>query len=331
MKCPLITDLPPPPAGKTGWPWTESQNDGISRLTSHVSPPQWPRISIVMPCFNAEQYIEEALRSLLLQDYPDLELIVIDGGSKDGTVELIGRYTPWLTYWVSEKDCGQSHAINKGLTRATGELFNWFNADDVMSVGALYSLAVPFISENNAVAVFGTVESFDEKGNSSLLTPITGTKEQIGDWAAPVFLPQPGGMFKREVCQQVGGVNERLHYVMDIELMLRLVTHGSFIVVNCVTTRFRSHAGSKTQTGDMAGLVELISAEFNLGMTGVAQRLLERRMAGYGRMMIDQLSDEGLAAMMDRWSYKKTFAYFMRRFVKNVRLRIPGRRGKEGS
>ena len=357
MKCPLVTELPPPPAGKTGWPWTEGaleSNPGDSLAVTAVSPvgtqrggvaagtaattekgaehpdvtgippSQWPRISIVIPCFNAGKYIEEAMRSVLLQGYPDVEVILIDGGSTDQTMEIVHRYDRWLSYWVSEKDKGQSHAINKGLEHATGGLFNWFNADDIMCPGALKLLAEPFLWHENAVAVFGAVERFDSEGNTALLIPVTGTREQIGNWAAPVFLPQPGGLFKKESCVRVGRINEKLHYVMDVEFMMRLADEGQFLVVNPVTARFRCHSDSKTQSGDIPGLVELIAAEFNLGMADVAQRLLERRLAGYGGLMIDQMKDEEMAAVVDRWSYLKLFRYLMRRLGRNVLLRLPG-------
>lgn len=92
----------------------------------------WPKISIVTPSFNQGQYIEETIRSILLQGYPNLEYIVIDGGSTDGAVDVIRKYEKWLTYWVSEPDKGQADAINKGLERCTGEIFNWINSDDIL-------------------------------------------------------------------------------------------------------------------------------------------------------------------------------------------------------
>src|SRR5215469_2917833 len=118
MRNARLADLPPPPAGHTGWPWT---------IESMPSPPArtdgspWPTISIVTPSYNQGQFIEETIRSVLLQGYPALEYIIIDGGSTDQSVEIIKKYEPWLTYWISESDRGQSHAINKGFKRATGE------------------------------------------------------------------------------------------------------------------------------------------------------------------------------------------------------------------
>ena len=340
MKCPTINELPPPPAGKTGWPWTNSSAEaGAPSVEVQASPtpkneepitnnppPSLPRISLVMPCFNAAAFIEEALRSVLLQGYPDLELIVFDGGSKDGTVDIIKRYEPWLSYWVSEPDRGQSHAINKGLERATGELFNWFNADDVMCAGALETLVGLHIAHPEAVGICGAVQSFDEHGARALLHPVAGSREELGDWAVKAFLPQPGALFNCQLCKDVRGVDERLHYVMDIDLLMKLAERGSFVTTQQVITWFRQHPGSKTVTGDIPGLVELVAADFNLGMPKVAERHLQRRMDGYAGLMLDRLDDGAVAKIIDRWSYRKVGVYLARRLLKNVILRITARK-----
>ena len=112
MQCPTLSELPSPPPGKTGWPWTE-ESRRLSSQTPDGRP--WPRISVVTPSFNQGKFIEETIRSVLLQGYPNLEYFVFDGGSTDNSVEIIKKYSPWLTYWVSERDNGQSDAINRGL------------------------------------------------------------------------------------------------------------------------------------------------------------------------------------------------------------------------
>src|SRR6266487_3806537 len=112
MRCPNLNELPPPPPGKVGWPWTEEapcvsdQNPRPSEALDHNR--VWPRVSIVTPSFNQARFLEETIRSVLLQGYPNLEYIMIDGGSADESVEIIGRYEKHLAYWVSEKDRGQS-------------------------------------------------------------------------------------------------------------------------------------------------------------------------------------------------------------------------------
>ena len=108
----LISQLPPPPPDRTGWPWTEES----PRLPSHMPDgSKWPKISIVTPSYNQGKFIEKTIRSVLLQNYTNLEYIIMDGGSTDESVEIIKKYKPWLTHWGSEKDEGQSDAINRGF------------------------------------------------------------------------------------------------------------------------------------------------------------------------------------------------------------------------
>src|SRR6185312_15779847 len=129
---PGLDELPRSPRGKNGWPWTEP----TSKSEVFVQPRSiGPRVSIVTPSYNQGQFIEETIRSVLLQGYSNLEYIVIDGGSTDNTVEIIKRYEPWLSYWVSEPDAGQTNAINKGFAVATGEIFGFINSDDLLVQG----------------------------------------------------------------------------------------------------------------------------------------------------------------------------------------------------
>src|SRR5215467_3026061 len=125
MRCPSIDELPAAPAGRAGWPWTEGSSALPERMPDGS---EWPRISIVTPNFNYERYLEATIRSVLLQGYPDVEFIIQDGGSTDGSVTLIKKYEKFLTYWASEPNSGQSLVINRGLHRSTGSILAYINS-----------------------------------------------------------------------------------------------------------------------------------------------------------------------------------------------------------
>ena len=144
-----IDDLPRPGPGRSGWPWTEAPPP-LPPTT--VNGQAWPRITIVTPSFNQAQYLEETIRSVLLQGYPNLEYLVFDGGSTDGSVDILRRYDRFLDAWVSERDKGQSDAINKGLARCTGTIVNWLCSDDVLLPGALFRVGEAFTKSRESTS-----------------------------------------------------------------------------------------------------------------------------------------------------------------------------------
>ena len=239
---PRLSELPPPPLGRTGWPWsTETPPSDAGTIAA-----SWPRITIVTPSFNQALYLEEAIRSVLLQSYPNLQYIVIDGGSTDGSQAIIAKYAPWLDYWVSEPDRGQSHAINKGLSRATGEWFNWINSDDCLSPGALAAVAAadrPGAQLISGAQVTGPT--------LAAATPLGRTR--IGptceDALVNHFICQQGLFFKTAIIQAIHGVREDLHYVMDLDLFARLLLEGgpeSIVETPATLALFRRHNAAKT-------------------------------------------------------------------------------------
>src|SRR5436309_5877981 len=131
--CVRLDELPEPPRGKTGWPWTEESSRLPSRGPEGGS---WPRLSVITPSFNQGQFIEETIRSILLQGYPNLEYIVMDGGSTDNTPAILRRYERWLGRSISEPDNGQADAINKGFRLTSGSIMAWLNSDDCYTKGA---------------------------------------------------------------------------------------------------------------------------------------------------------------------------------------------------
>lgn len=179
-----------------------------------------PRVTIVTPSYNQAAYLEATMRSVLDQGYPDLEYIVVDGGSTDGSLEIIQRYAGQLAWWVSEKDCGQADAVNKGFARATGEIVGWLNSDDLYLPGAVHSAARALQANPDCGLVFGDVVSID--GAGELFNVMT-----FGDWGLDELMQfniisQPGVFMRRSVLEQAGYLDLSYHYLLDHHLWLRM-------------------------------------------------------------------------------------------------------------
>lgn len=248
MRCPTLSELPPPPPGKTGWPWTE-ESPQLPDTMPDGSP--WPRVSIVTPSYNQGQFIEETIRSVLLQGYPNLEYIIIDGGSTDNSVEIIRKYEPWLAYWVSEKDDGQCDAINKGWQQSTGGIAAWLNSDDAYRPNALAQVARAFGRHVEAVAVIGACAITDAELNVTACKLPKGfqAKELVLGGAVP---GQPSVFLKTRVIERIGGLDKTLHYVLDWEYWLRVGMHYSLeqmVLLNVVLSDARCWEGSKSAIG----------------------------------------------------------------------------------
>ncbi len=240
MSIPTLDTLPPPPAGKTGWPWTKA-TPPLPATMPDGRP--WPCISIVTPSYNQGQFIEETIRSVLLQGYPNLEYIIIDGGSTDQSVEIIRKYAPWLTYWVSEKDRGQAHAINKGLERCTGEWFNWINSDDLLVEYALSSIGGVGM-ESDAIA--GEVEMFN-KIRTEYIYKMTSLSARNLVLGLSGIYHQPGVWLRTRYVKDCGSVDNAFIYTFDIDLSIRYLTlYPKVIYIPKVLAKFRIHEESKT-------------------------------------------------------------------------------------
>jgi glycosyltransferase involved in cell wall biosynthesis len=191
-----------------------------------------PRISIITPSFNQASYLEQTIRSVLDQGYANLEYIVVDGGSTDGSVEIIRKYEDRLAWWVSEKDRGQSHAINKGLARATGDLIAWINSDDMYVAGAFVAMARAHVEDPEAGILYGRCRVVDEEGRlESVRTGSLSRYDEVIDlwrvwWRGRNYV-QPEVFWTREAMERAGQLREDLNYVMDQEWWARLMRTGS--------------------------------------------------------------------------------------------------------
>lgn len=236
-----------PEAGeKKGWPWTQA-----SPLPDREPEAVCPRITIVTPSLNQGRFLEEAVRSVLLQSYGDLEYIVVDGGSTDGSVEVLRRYEPWLT-WTSAPDRGQSDAINRGLARATGEIVTFFGSDDVYEPGTLHDVARLWLERPECGAIVGAFRFMDEESRRcpEICPPrLPGPGPQdlalldSGSWR----LHQVATFYSRRALDQVGlRVREDLDYTMDRELLYRVCRRFPAVLSERPYAAFRRHTESKS-------------------------------------------------------------------------------------
>jgi len=186
-----------------------------------------PRISVVTPSFNQGAFIEQTICSVLDQGYPNLEYIVIDAGSTDESVEVIRKYARHLSYWVSEPDRGQSHAINKGLARATGALMAWLNSDDRYLPGALGAVAGAAAAHPDAHVFVGTGELVYPDGTrNARVPPLQITLETTFDWVRGSDFQQPACFFRDVVWRAAGPIDEGTHMAFDVDLWFRMLTRG---------------------------------------------------------------------------------------------------------
>ena len=208
------------------------------------------------PSFNQGQYLEETIRSVLLQGYSSLEYYVIDGGSTDSSVDIIRRYERWLTGWVSEPDRGQSHAINKGFARATGEILGWLNSDDIYLPGALPAVATEWSRQPQASLIYGQAAYMDQ--DSVLAGEVLALPYAYQRLLREAnFIPQPSAFFRARDFAALGGLDEALHFCMDYDLWLRLYNRGQAIYLARPLTGMRTYAESKTGSADRRMFIEV--------------------------------------------------------------------------
>jgi len=203
-----------------------------------------PRVTVVTPSYNQGRFLETTIRSILLQGYPDLEYIIIDGGSSDNSVEIIKKYEPWLAYWVSEKDRGQAHALNKGFARAGGDIYAYLNSDDFFEPGALHRCVRAF--RDGRQWVVGRVRCWQEDVGYWPFPQLPG--KSFARWFLSCPIPQAGSFWSAKLHHEMGGFREDLNYILDYEFWLRFrFAKGiePFVIDQSIAV-YRIHPESKT-------------------------------------------------------------------------------------
>jgi glycosyltransferase involved in cell wall biosynthesis len=226
------------------------------------------KISIITPSYNQGHFLEQTIDSVLSQNYANLEYIIIDGGSNDNSVEIIRKYQKHLHYWVSEKDTGQSDAINKGLKIASGEIINWLNSDDYYTPNALHTVADCFM-DTTTLAVCGRSNIWKQNAVSvqSNGSDIYSSIEKTVGWAR---IDQPETFFRKSAIDKMGPLNQHLHYVMDKEWWIRfLLLFGTAHIkkTDALLVNFRIHEQSKTFKDATEFMQESMNVYYTLAST----------------------------------------------------------------
>ena len=235
-------------------------------LATQNSNSEYPRISIVIPSFNQGHFIGHTLQSITEQNYPNLEMIIVDGGSSDETLKVIESFSDHVKWWVSEPDKGQANAINKGMAHVTGDILAWLNSDDCLMPGALFQVAERFMSSKSTDVVYGHRVLINEAG------------KDVGKWILPQhrrfiltyadYIPQETMFWRTELWKKVGGnVDESFMFAMDWELIRRFVlAEAKFELIPAFLGQFRMHDMQKTSASietDGFKEMEIIRQQFH--------------------------------------------------------------------
>jgi glycosyltransferase involved in cell wall biosynthesis len=203
-------------------------------------------VSIVTPSYNQAPYLEQTIRSVLDQDYPSLEYIVVDGASTDESVEIIKKYADKLAWWVSEKDKGQGEAINKGLARAKGEILAWLNSDDYYLSNAVSSAAKIFEQNPDVVLVYGDMLAVDQHGETTNV--LKYGQYVLEDLLCFQIIGQPSVFFRRDAFEKAGGLDTSYHFMLDHHLWIRIAQQGKILHVPQVWAAARYHPLAKNRS-----------------------------------------------------------------------------------
>jgi glycosyltransferase involved in cell wall biosynthesis len=224
----------------------------------------FPLVSIITPSYNQAAFLESTIRSVLEQDYPNLEYILVDGGSTDGSVDIIHRYADQLAWWVSEKDGGQTDAINKGFARAKGDILAWLNSDDTYQPHAVAE-AVEFLRSHTEFGmVYGDANFINESGRVIGRFPAAQTdykRLQRGY----VHIPQQASFWRADLWRRVGPLDPSFYFAMDYDLWVRVARVSKLFYHQRLWANFRLHTQGKTVTADDRCWPEMLRVHYRDG------------------------------------------------------------------
>ena len=223
-----------------------------------------PKLTVVTPSFNQVQFLEATIRSVLDQNYPNLEYIIVDGGSTDGSVEIIQRYANRLAWWISEKDKGQTDAINKGFARATGDILAWINSDDTYEPGSFARAAEEFTRHPEMSLIYGHANYINASGKVIGEFPSAQT-----DYArlrsGYVHVAQQSAFFRADLWRKVGPLDPTFYFAMDYDLWVRLAKEAPVRYVPEPWANFRLHGSGKTIVSDDRCWPEMLRVHYRDG------------------------------------------------------------------
>ena len=236
----ILRELPTPEIQHNGWPWTTEVDQSLYNTRT-----DWPKLTIVTPSFNQGQFIEQTIRAVLLQNYPNLEYIVIDGGSTDNTPQVLKKYEPWISYWHSEKDRGQSHAINQGFSLAAGTYYAWINSDDYYTEETFLKAINEFINSKCDFVYGYSLDYLVEEQKFRPLNKIVPINDHLIRFPS---LAQPSCFWSAAIHQPIW---EELHCSLDYELWLRMVKGQKKKLIKAPLSITNVHADAKTSDPKM--------------------------------------------------------------------------------
>lgn len=288
-------------------------------------------VSVVTPSYNQSAFLPQTIRSVLDQDHQELEYLIVDGGSSDGSVEIIREFAGRLAWWVSEPDAGQAEAINKGLAHAHGEIFAWLNSDDFYLPGAVSAAVAAFETHPDVVFVYGNMQAVDE--NNGLINVFDFDQLSLEDLLCFQIIGQPAVFMRRSAVEAVGGLNPDFHLLLDHQLWIRLARRGPILHLAHTLSAARYHAGAKNralaaQFGREAfQLLEWIKQDPNL--SPVLMQVLPRARAAAHRVDARYLIDSGqpreaLRAWLRALSYHPATALARPNLLASALLGITG-------